>query len=80
MDTPLKQLTELLARFLADHPEQITVREINAGRTSIIQLRTAKDDVGYIIGKEGQNAQAMRTILDATAARLRRKAILEILE
>ncbi len=79
MEIQLKHLIEVLARYLADHPEQIRVTEIHAARTSILQLRMAKDDAGHIIGKDGQNAEALRTILGATATRLRKKVILEIL-
>ncbi len=78
MDFQLKELIELLARFLADHPERIRVREIGNIRTSIIQLRAAKDDIPKIIGKDGENAQALRTILNAAAARLEKRCYLEV--
>jgi predicted RNA-binding protein YlqC (UPF0109 family) len=76
----LKELVEVMARSLADSPEQIQVKEIGGGRTSIFQVRMAKEDLGQIIGKEGRNANALRTILSAVAIKLRKTAILEILE
>ena len=37
-------------------------------------------DLGKVIGKEGRTARAMRTLLAATSARMRKRAILDILE
>ncbi len=78
MEFQLKELIELLARFLADHPERIRVSEISSGRTSIIQLRADRDDLPKVVGKDGQNAQALVTILNAVAARLHRRCFLEV--
>lgn len=80
MEIELKELAELLARYLADHPEQICVEEIQGSRTSILLLRAAREDITGIIGKNGRNAEAIRIILEATASRLRKKVLLEILK
>jgi len=76
----LKELIEVMARSLADSPEQIQVKEIGGGRTSIFQLRMAKEDLGQLIGKKGRNANALRTVLGAVAIKLGKTAILEIIE
>jgi uncharacterized protein len=47
---------------------------------SVLEIRAAKSDLGKIIGKQGQNAHALRTIVDAAANKLRRRVVLEILE
>jgi predicted RNA-binding protein YlqC (UPF0109 family) len=36
--------------------------------------------MGKVIGKQGRNAQAIRTILSAAAGKLRKRYVLEILE
>ncbi len=76
----IKELVEYIAHCLADYPEQIIVKEINGGRVSIVQLRGAKADVGKIIGKEGRNAHALRTIVNAVATKLKKRTELSILE
>jgi predicted RNA-binding protein YlqC (UPF0109 family) len=78
MDLELKELAELLARFIVDHPERIRVKEIGNIRTSIIQLRAATDDLPRIIGRGGENAEALRTILSAVAAKLKKRCFLEV--
>jgi uncharacterized protein len=80
MDTlNMKELVEIIARALVDSPSEIQVNEICGQQISMLQIRSAKSDLGKIIGKQGQNINAMRTIVAAAAAKLRKRAILEIL-
>ena len=76
----MKNLIETMAKALVEHPDQVRVNEIAGEHASVIELRTAKEDLGKIIGKRGRNAQAMRTILNAASAKLRKRAVLEIVE
>ena len=76
----LKELIETMARALVDNPEQVKVSEIEGGMTSIIQLWVAKPDLGKVIGKQGRNVHAMRTILSAASTKIRKRVILEIIE
>ncbi len=76
----MKELVEIMAKALVDHPDQVRITEIHGGQTLVVELRTAKEDVGKIIGKRGRNAQAIRTILNAAAAKLRKRVILEIID
>ncbi|MGE0785788.1 MAG: KH domain-containing protein [Sandaracinaceae bacterium] len=77
------QLTDLIdyvARALVDEPDDVTVEAIDSERAVILELTVAPSDLGKVIGKDGRTARAMRTLLAATSARLRRRAVLEILE
>jgi predicted RNA-binding protein YlqC (UPF0109 family) len=76
----LKGLVEILAKALVDKPEDVIVNEIAGERTSVIELRVAKEDMGKIIGKHGRNAQAIRTILGAASSKIRKNMVLEIVE
>lgn len=79
-DIQVKELVEVIARALAEYPDEIEVKEISGQQISVIELRAAKVDLGKIIGKEGRNAHALRTIVNAAATKLRKRAVLEILE
>jgi uncharacterized protein len=48
--------------------------------TSVIELRVAKADLGKVIGKEGRTARAMRTLLTAASTKIKKRAVLEIIE
>ena len=76
----MKELVEYMARALVDNPEQVEVNEIGGEKTTVLELKVAKDDLGKVIGKQGRTARAMRTILNATATKLRKRAVLEIVE
>ncbi len=76
----LKELIETMARALVDNPEQVKISEIAGEMSSIIELRVAKADLGKVIGKQGRNVDAMRTILSGASTKIRKRVILEIIE
>ncbi|CAI2719047.1 KH domain-containing protein [Nitrospina watsonii] len=76
----MKDLIEVIAKALVDHPEEVTIREVEGEKTTVLELRVAKDDLGKVIGKQGKTARAMRTILNANATKLKKRAVLEIIE
>ena len=76
----MKKLVECIAKALVDEPEAVVVSEIQGEQTSVIELRVAKDDIGKIIGKQGRTARAIRTILSASSAKIKKRSVLEILE
>lgn len=79
-DIQVRELVEVIAKALAEYPEEINVTEVTGHQISVIELRAAKVDLGKIIGKEGRNAHALRTLVNAAATKLRKRAVLEILE
>ncbi|MBI3325647.1 MAG: KH domain-containing protein [Nitrospinae bacterium] len=76
----MKELVLFIAQALVDNPEAVEVKEIEGERTMVIELKVAEGDLGKVIGRQGRTARAMRTIINAAATKLKRRAILEILE
>jgi predicted RNA-binding protein YlqC (UPF0109 family) len=76
----VKELVGYIARALVDNPDQVAVSEIDGNQTTVLELKVAKEDLGKIIGKQGRNAQAIRLILAAAAAKQKKRTILEIIE
>ncbi|MFT7625158.1 MAG: putative RNA-binding protein YlqC (UPF0109 family) [Myxococcota bacterium] len=76
----VRALIDYIARALVDTPEEVDVNEISGEQTSVIELKVAKSDLGKVIGKQGRTARALRTILTAASTKLRKRAVLEILE
>ncbi len=76
----LKDLIEKIAKALVDHPGDVKVNEVEGEKSSVIELSVAKEDLGKVIGKEGRTAMALRTILIAASTKLKKRAVLEILE
>lgn len=59
---------------------KVEIVEDDDERAIILELTVAEADLGKVIGRDGRTARAMRTLLAATSARLRKRAMLEILE
>ena len=76
----MKELVKLIAQSLVDNPDEVQVKEIEGEQTSVIELKVAKEDLGKVIGKQGRTARAMRTILSAASTKIRKRAVLEIIE
>jgi len=76
----MKELVKFIAQSLVDNPDAVQVKEIEGEQTSVIELKVAKEDLGKVIGKQGRTARAMRTILNAASTKIRKRAVLEIIE
>ncbi len=76
----MKELIEFIAKALVDEPDQVRVTEVEGERVTVIELRVAQSDLGKVIGKQGRTARSIRTLLNAVATKLKKRAILEIIE
>lgn len=76
----MKSLVEQMAKALVDSQEEVSVAVVDGEKTSVFELRVASDDIGKVIGKKGNTARAMRTILSAAGNKLGKRCVLEILE
>jgi uncharacterized protein len=76
----MKELVELIARALVDYPDKVKVKEIEGDQATVLELRVADGDLGKVIGKQGRTARAIRTVLNASGIKLKKRFVLEILE
>jgi len=76
----MKELIKFIAEALVDKPNQVEVTEVEGERTSVLELKVAKEDLGKIIGKQGRTARAIRIILAAASAKINKRVVLEIME
>jgi uncharacterized protein len=77
----MKELVEFIARSLAGSPDQVSVRELETGgRSTILELRVAPDDLGRVIGRQGRTARAIRSLLTAASEKSGHNYTLDIVE
>jgi hypothetical protein len=77
----MKEFIECVAKFLVDHPEDVSVEEsITEEQKHLLTLKVNKDDIGKVIGRQGKTIQAIRTLLSAVSAKERKRAILNIMD
>lgn len=74
----MKELVEVLAKALVDHPEQVLVAQTETDKTVHLQLIVAPEDMGKVIGKQGKIANAIRTVVKAAAVKDGRRVHVDI--
>ena len=76
----MKELLLYIARSLVDHPDQVTVNEVENGDELTLELRVAPEDMGKVIGRQGRIAKEIRTIMKSVAQRNGKKVSVEIVD
>ncbi len=74
----MKELVEFLVKSLADHPEEVFLNEQEAEDTVLLELKISPEDLGKIIGKNGNTINAIRTVLQAAASSHKKRVKLEV--
>lgn len=75
----MKELVEVIAKSLVDHPEDVRVEEEQEDRQVALKLHVDEDDMGKVIGRQGRIAKAMRTVVKAAATRENKKVSVDII-
>ena len=75
---------EDLAKFIVEKvvkdPSQVTAQTIPRGRSTIVEVGVAQEDMGKVIGKSGRNIDAMRAVMRAAGLRRHERVQLELAE
>ena len=74
----MKELVEVIAKALADHPEEVSVTESIEDGQKVIRLKVAASDMGKVIGKQGRIAKAIRTVVKAASSGEQKKVVVDI--
>ncbi len=74
----MKELLEVIAKNLVDHPEAVSVKETQKERATVLELKVAPEDMGKVIGKQGRIAKAIRTVVKAAAIHEDKHIVVEI--
>ena len=75
----MKDLVEYIAKSIVNEPDAVSTEEETNDDGITLKLTVADDDKGRIIGKQGNIAQAMRTLLRVKAAKAATRVRLEIM-
>lgn len=76
----MKELVEVIAKALVDHPEEVVVTESENEKSIVLELRVAQPDMGKVIGKQGRIAKSIRSVVKAAAAKSDKKVIVDIMQ
>ncbi len=65
----MKELVEVIAKALVEHPEEVVVTQKQEGRGIRVILQVAPSDMGKVIGKQGRIAKSIRAVVKAASTR-----------
>ncbi|OGS25225.1 MAG: hypothetical protein A2297_09215 [Elusimicrobia bacterium RIFOXYB2_FULL_48_7] len=76
----MKELVTHIVKALVDNPDTVEVNEVQGDKSTILELRVSDSDRGKVIGKEGRIIKSIRTIVSSAAAKVDKRATVEIIE
>jgi len=76
----LTELVKAIVEPLVDNPESIVINEFVENDSILIELGVEKNNIGFVIGREGRTIRSIRTIISAVAAKEKRRVVLQLLE
>lgn len=75
-----QQFIEYVVKSIVNHPEDVTTERTVDERGVLITLHINQDDMGYVIGRQGQTARALRILLKIVGAKTDARVNLKIYE
>ena len=66
----MKELIEVIAKSLVDHPSEVVVTETVSGDDLLLELKVDPSDMGKVIGRQGRIAKAIRTVVKAASSKI----------
>jgi len=76
----LKELVIHVVKQLVDNPEKVKVKEVKGEQNIILELSTAKEDIGRVVGKQGRTIKALRTLLNAASVKIGHRVTIEVIK
>ena len=78
--TDYVDLTRFITERIVNNREAVNVQSIPRGRTTIIEISVADEDMGKVIGKGGRNIDAIRAVVRAAGLRHHERVQVELAE
>lgn len=77
----MKKFIEFIVRQLVDEPDQVNVEEINNDKKTVeINIEVAQNDIGKVVGKQGKNIIALRTLATAVGAKNKKRTFIQLVQ
>lgn len=75
-----QEFVESLVRAIVGHPDDVRAERTIDERGVLITLHINPEDMGYVIGRQGQTARSIRTLLKIVGAKNNARVNLKIFE
>ena len=75
-----QEFVDFVVKALVDHPDEVRTERNVDEMGVLITLHLNPEDMGKVIGRDGQTAKALRTLLRVVGAKSRARVNLKIIE
>lgn len=76
----MKQVLETMIKTIVDDKENVSINQVEKEKLTIFEVKVSKEDMGKVIGKDGKNAKAIRTILRAIGNKEQKRVTVEFID
>lgn len=76
----MKEILEVIIKNLVTDTESVSINEVEGQKSIVYEVKVAENDMGKVIGKEGNVAKAIRTIIKAVAAKEHKRVTVEFID
>lgn len=76
----MKEVLETIIKNLVSDKNAVSINEIQGEKSVVYEVKVAEADMGRIIGKQGKNAKAIRTLMKAVSAKEHKKITIEFVD
>ena len=76
--TDYGDLAMFIARHIVNDKESVSVRVRQGGRQQVVEIKASAEDMGKLIGKNGRNIDAIRTVVRAAGLRHRQRVQVDV--
>lgn len=76
----ISEMIKNIVMCIVDDPDAVNIEETSGDRSTVINIRIAKPDVGKIIGREGKTIMAIRTISENIATKNKKRVTVNVID
>ncbi|MCF7846698.1 MAG: KH domain-containing protein [Candidatus Gracilibacteria bacterium] len=77
---PALEFVEFVLQQVCEHPDDIEITDKIDERGTLISVKVHDEDMGRLIGRDGQTVSALRTLLNVMSARENNRFYLKIID
>ncbi len=74
------EFAEYLIKAIVSHPDDVKIERTVDDMGVLLTVHVNKEDIGYVIGKKGQTAKSVRTLLKIIGAKNNERVNMKIYE
>jgi uncharacterized protein len=76
--TDYGELAQFIAGHIVNDKDAVSVRVRQGGRQQVVEIKASAEDMGKLIGKNGRNIDAIRTVVRAAGLRHRQRVQVDV--